>query len=361
MKTKRKLQVFVSSTFKDLIHERQAAVSAILKAGHIPAGMELFTSGDRSQMQTIEQWIDESDVYMLILGGRYGSIEPTSKMSYTELEYDYAVQLGKPFFSVAITEKALEIKVKEGSLEFIERESQKELALFRQKVLGNISSFFDDSKDIKLCVHETLADFAANRELKGWVSAEEIVDTKPLFEEIRKLAEENNHLRESLREEQKRAAITLSKSNNKFKDIQEVLRAIQITISADVAGASEDKLLDLYSIFYSVKDTLVNGVTNSSRAGKSEIFLYYQVCPKLQVHGLMVNEKVAGAQFRRYAITKEGSAFLAEADRNIVLKEKIPALVDVSGEKPVTTATKVVAAKSATSKTKSAQKKSSLG
>jgi hypothetical protein len=52
---KRKLQVFVSSTYSDLIDERQAAVAAILKAGHIPAGMELFTAGDKSQMKTIER------------------------------------------------------------------------------------------------------------------------------------------------------------------------------------------------------------------------------------------------------------------------------------------------------------------
>jgi len=32
---KRKLQVFVSSTYQDLIDDRQAAVGAILKAGHI--------------------------------------------------------------------------------------------------------------------------------------------------------------------------------------------------------------------------------------------------------------------------------------------------------------------------------------
>ncbi len=33
----KKLQVFVSSTYTDLIEERQAAVQAILDAGHIPA------------------------------------------------------------------------------------------------------------------------------------------------------------------------------------------------------------------------------------------------------------------------------------------------------------------------------------
>jgi CRP-like cAMP-binding protein len=47
--------------------ERQAVVEAILKAGHIPAGMELFAAGDESQLETIYRWIDESDVFMLIL------------------------------------------------------------------------------------------------------------------------------------------------------------------------------------------------------------------------------------------------------------------------------------------------------
>jgi len=44
----KKLQVFVSSTYRDLKPERQAAVEAILKAGHIPAGMELFSAGSES-------------------------------------------------------------------------------------------------------------------------------------------------------------------------------------------------------------------------------------------------------------------------------------------------------------------------
>ena len=37
--------------------------------------MELFAAGDKSQLETIHRWIDESDIYMLILGGRYGSVD----------------------------------------------------------------------------------------------------------------------------------------------------------------------------------------------------------------------------------------------------------------------------------------------
>src|ERR1039457_7208858 len=102
----KKLQVFVSSTYEDLIPERQAPVKATLTAGHIPAGMELFTAGDESQMEVIKQWIDESDVYLLILGGRYGSLEPKTGKSYTELEYEYASCKNKPLFACVIQEKA---------------------------------------------------------------------------------------------------------------------------------------------------------------------------------------------------------------------------------------------------------------
>ena len=76
-----------------MLDERQAAVEAILQAGHIPAGMELFTSSNQSQWDIIKRWIDESDIYMLILGGRYGSIETKSGKSYTHLEYEYALSI----------------------------------------------------------------------------------------------------------------------------------------------------------------------------------------------------------------------------------------------------------------------------
>jgi hypothetical protein len=46
------------------------------------------------------------------------------------------------------------------------------------------------------------------------------------------------------------------------------------------------------------------------------------VCPKLQVHGLAINEKVAGVRYRRYAVTPLGSAFLADMEKRIVLNKE---------------------------------------
>lgn len=193
---KKKIQIFISSTYTDLIEERQAAVSAILKAGHIPAGMELFTAGDESQMETIKRWIDESDVFMLILGGRYGSVEPTTSRSYTELEYDYAVNSGKQYFAVVIEETALEQKVKEKGIGVIETENTKELAAFRKKVLSRTSAFFRDVQDIRLAVYETISDFLVRYDFKGWVSGNEIPDIQSFTEQINKLREENKRLTE---------------------------------------------------------------------------------------------------------------------------------------------------------------------
>jgi hypothetical protein len=114
-KVKKKLQIFISSTFEDMKEERQAAVEAILESGNIPAGMELFSSGDESQFNVIKKWIEESDIFLLLLGGRYGSMEPRNTYSYTELEYRYAESIQKPLFAIVIHEDYLNEKLKQGS------------------------------------------------------------------------------------------------------------------------------------------------------------------------------------------------------------------------------------------------------
>ena len=88
-------QVFVSSTYDDLRAERQQATQAILEAGFFPSGMELFPASDDAQWELIKRVIEESDYYVVIVAGRYGSLGPEG-VSYTEMEYDYAVAKGIP-------------------------------------------------------------------------------------------------------------------------------------------------------------------------------------------------------------------------------------------------------------------------
>lgn len=191
---KKRLQVFVSSTYEDLKVERQSAVEAILTAGHIPAGMELFTAGDESQMEVIKQWIDESDVYLLILGGRYGSIEPKSGKSYTHLEYEYAVEREKPLFSCVITPESIERRVKEKGTSVIETAEPKGLSEFREIVLSKMSKLWDDSKDIKIAVGEAMSYFARRDGMQGWVRPSKEVDVGAIVSELARLSSENANL-----------------------------------------------------------------------------------------------------------------------------------------------------------------------
>ncbi len=196
----RKLQVFVSSTFIDLQEERQAAVQAILKVGHIPAGMELFKAGDEEQWEIIKNWIEESDVYMLILGGRYGSIEPKSGKSYTQLEYEYALELGKPFFAIVINDTWTDRKAKRKGVkieDFKEVNNLQKLNEFRATVKTKMVSFADDLKDIKLAVSDSLHEINKREHLQGWVKSDD-TDFSSISEELARLSKENSELKDKL-------------------------------------------------------------------------------------------------------------------------------------------------------------------
>ncbi|MCP1121405.1 DUF4062 domain-containing protein [Robbsia andropogonis] len=177
----KKYQVFISSTYTDMQAERQAAVTAILEAGHIPAGMELFAASDKAQMEVIKKWIDESDIFMLILGGRYGSVEPESGKSYIQREYEYAVERGKPFFALYLTDDAINVKTK-GSLGLgaVEQNDTKKLREFRAVVQGKMCSPIDDAKDIRIHVPKAIRDLSAEGKLDGWVRASSVPDNTQL-------------------------------------------------------------------------------------------------------------------------------------------------------------------------------------
>jgi hypothetical protein len=69
-------------------------MKGILDLDHIPSGMELFPAADEDQFEYIKQVIAECDYYVLIIGARYGAVNEEG-ISYTEREYDYAVESGK--------------------------------------------------------------------------------------------------------------------------------------------------------------------------------------------------------------------------------------------------------------------------
>ncbi|WP_262415851.1 DUF4062 domain-containing protein [Exiguobacterium acetylicum] len=196
----KKMQVFISSTYKDLIEERQAAVEAILKADHIPAGMELFKAGDETQLTVIKRWIDESDIYVLIIGGRYGSIDPKSGLSYTHLEFQMAIESGIPMFALILTEEMTIQKILSSTSPSLKNEDLTETKpklkklhkAFVDEVAGDnrIVSFIENIHHLQSEIFVSINNIIKTRQLTGWVRAN---DSKLISENIA-LKEKNNSL-----------------------------------------------------------------------------------------------------------------------------------------------------------------------
>ena len=185
----RKFQVFISSTYTDLIKERETVVMAVLDAEHIPAGMELFKSG-RSTLITIYKWIDDSDIFVLLLGGRYGSVEPESGKSYTQLEYEYAVSKKMPVLTISLTDAMLDGKIQTGipSNEIYEKENPHQYKEFKALVNNNIFCPAKNLDEIKIAVLKNIKSFEKEYVLRGWVRYNGNTDYE-------KLQKENNNLK----------------------------------------------------------------------------------------------------------------------------------------------------------------------
>lgn len=176
---KKKLQVFISSTYTDLMEERQEAVEAVLKAGHIPAGMELFKAG-KTQMETIRKWIDESDVYCLIFGGRYGSIEKESQLSYTQLEYEYADAKNKPLFTIMLDHSMILRKASEnpGGKFTEEGKNRFKYEKFKEKIMSRIYISAKNISEVATCMHQQLNEILNETDLEhsGWVKCADVTE-----------------------------------------------------------------------------------------------------------------------------------------------------------------------------------------
>ena len=94
--------VFLSSTFSDFIKERKILLEAIPFIDiHVICAERKGKSGKCLQ-ETIEDWIDGSDMVVLLIGGKYGT-ESSPEHSWTQEEFEYAKQKGKEVFAYVRT------------------------------------------------------------------------------------------------------------------------------------------------------------------------------------------------------------------------------------------------------------------
>lgn len=174
----KKYQVFISSTYNDLKEERKNIIDTLLSADCIPAGMEAFVATDSEQFDVIKKVIDLCDYYILIIGKRYGSINISTGVSYTEMEYEYAKSKGIPVLVFAMDEASIKADDSSDNLD--------KLMAFRTKAMTNrLGSIWKDTTDLVRSV--ALSIMKAKNEIprSGWIPATDYDETSLLKQIVR--------------------------------------------------------------------------------------------------------------------------------------------------------------------------------
>lgn len=226
--TEKRYQVFVSSTYSDLKEERGKVMQSIMSLDCIPAGMELFPAIDTEQFEFIKRVIDDCDYYILIIGGRYGSISEDG-ISYTEKEYDYAISKGIPV--LAFLHKNINQLIFEKSESQLE--NRKKLESFRDKVSkGRLVKYWNNADELSQNVVVSLTKTMKIYPAVGWIRANLQTNTESL--------QEINSLRKEIDKLKKEKIRLENKLNEQVPDIADLDETIEITGKYDVGFYGEE-------------------------------------------------------------------------------------------------------------------------
>ena len=189
----KRYQVFVSSTYTDLLEARQEVMQALLESDCIPAGMELFPATDDDQWTLIKRVIDDCDYCIVILAGRYGSIGPDEK-SFTQLEYEYAISRKKPVIAFLHKEPG---KLPADHTEKDPAQAKK-LEDFRNLAKKKMVRYWITPADLGAVVGRSLAKLIKSRPATGWVKADSL-PSQEATQEIQKLRRQVAELQRALK------------------------------------------------------------------------------------------------------------------------------------------------------------------
>lgn len=168
----KRYQVFVSSTFADLQEERKRVIQTLIQMDCIPAGMELFPAIDEEQLKFIKRIIDDCDYYLVIVGGRYGSVTPDG-ISYYALEKGLKVIA---FLHENPDEIAFSKSEKESDL-------RERLRAFREKLSASrLVKFWNKPEELPGLVALNLPQTIKTYPATGWIRADQIPTIEILAE-----------------------------------------------------------------------------------------------------------------------------------------------------------------------------------
>jgi CheY-like chemotaxis protein len=96
------MKVFISSTFKDLVHHRAKVADAVERLGQQGVRMEVFGARPNEASVASLEELEAAEVFVGIYAHRYGEIPAGSSVSITRMEFDLAKKLGKPILSFVV-------------------------------------------------------------------------------------------------------------------------------------------------------------------------------------------------------------------------------------------------------------------
>lgn len=96
------INFFVCSTFLDLKAHRDAVIKKLQSYAGVINAQEFFGARDQEPLATCLEEVDKSEVFIMFLGPRYGSIDPGTNLSFVECEYGRAKERSKPRFAYLI-------------------------------------------------------------------------------------------------------------------------------------------------------------------------------------------------------------------------------------------------------------------
>mgnify|MGYP001132172724 FL=1 len=97
-------RIFISSTYEDMLPYREAVSDALTSIEHLPIGMEQFVSTPDRSLDVCLTDVRRCQLYVVLVGMRYGSIDDETGKSFTELEYEEALKNNIPVLAFVINE-----------------------------------------------------------------------------------------------------------------------------------------------------------------------------------------------------------------------------------------------------------------
>jgi hypothetical protein len=144
-----------------------AVERAVSAAGHVIVDMKDFPAADQTPAQLCADVVRRCDVYVGVLGTRYGSLVPDKpEVSYTELEFDTATEAGLPRLVFVLDTNADNVGIPVSAL--IDEQFGARQAAFRARAQGGlVTQSFTDPATLGQLVERSLRELAGQRRHRG--------------------------------------------------------------------------------------------------------------------------------------------------------------------------------------------------